>query len=299
MLYSIYSYKSPLCLLLVQCVVNLCICFLLMSIKQISYKSLDFLNSYGIKLSSLGEVLGKAKAGLMISSMRVVEVLFGLYSVKAVNIPLFLTIRRCSILTTIIVDFLYAGKTPSSVTLTGAFFIVLGGLIAGYETFDDDMWGYFLIMCNNFATALVNVVTSVYNEKRLVNAFDLNFFFALIGLPLAYAITSQNGEFTELMHLLTVGPKEANPDASLSIVSCLLISGSFGILITMTALLCVTINGPISMNITGIFKDVGLTFAGFLFFSDTKLTPMNAAGMGLSLLGAVYFCVKKYQDTVK
>lgn len=64
----------------------------------------------------------------------------------------------------------------------------------------------------------------------------------------------------------------------------------------MSALLCVTINGPISMNITGIFKDVGLTFAGFLFFSDAKLTPTNAFGMGLSLVGAVYFCIKKYQS---
>lgn len=81
-----------------------------MSIKQISYKSFDFLEAYGIKLSSLSEVLGKAKAGLVISSMRVVEVLFGLYSLKAVNIPLFLTIRRCSMITTIIVDYLYAGK---------------------------------------------------------------------------------------------------------------------------------------------------------------------------------------------
>jgi len=71
------------------------------------------LEAYGIKLSSLAEVAGKAKAGLVISSMRVVEVLFGLYSLKAVNIPLFLTIRRCSMITTIIVDYLYAGKKPS------------------------------------------------------------------------------------------------------------------------------------------------------------------------------------------
>ena len=65
-----------------------------------------------------------------------------------------------------------------------------GALVAGYETLDDDMWGYFLIMCNNFATAIVNVVASVYNEKKVVNAFDLNFYFALIGLPLTLAITS-------------------------------------------------------------------------------------------------------------
>lgn len=77
-------------------------------------------------------------------------------------------------------------------------------------------------------------------------------------------------------------------------VSYILISGTFGILITMTALLCVTINGPISMNITGIFKDVFLTYAGFFFFNDTKVTPSNMLGMSLSLFGASYFCYTKY-----
>lgn len=79
----------------------------------------------------------------------------------------------------------------------------------------------------------------------------------------------------------------------------IMISGSFGILITMTALLCVTINGPISMNITGIFKDVYLTYAGFLFFSDTKVTPSSLVGMSLSLFGAAYFCYTKYRDSQK
>lgn len=81
--------------------------------------------------------------------------------------------------------------------------------------------------------------------------------------------------------------------------SYIMISGSFGILITMTALLCVTINGPISMNITGIFKDVYLTFAGFFFFADTKVTPASMAGMSFSFFGAIYFCYKKYEDSQK
>jgi len=182
--------------------------------------------------------------------------------------------------------------------MISTFFVVVGGVIAGYETLDDDLFGYFLIMCNNFATALVNVVASVYNEKKVVNAFDLNFYFALIGLPLAYAITTQTGEFDTLFNILTgaeVNGKVADPN----MVTYILISGSFGILITMTALLCVTINGPISMNITGIFKDVGLTFAGFLFFSDAKVTPSNLIGMSLSFVGAAYFCYHRYQASIK
>lgn len=53
-------------------------------------------------------------------------------------------------------------------------------------------------MGNNFSSAFANVVTSVYNEKKIVQAFDLNFYFAVIGLPLALAITSQTGEFDQL-----------------------------------------------------------------------------------------------------
>ena len=191
MLYSTYNYKSPLSLLLIQCVFNLCICLILMSIKQfVSYRAFDFLERYGIKLSSLAEAAGKAKAGLVISAMKVIEVLFGLYSLKAVNIPLFLTLRRCAMITTVIVDYLYQGKTPSQELAIASAFVVTGGLIAGYETLNDDFYGYALIMCNNFATALVNIVASAYNDKKVVNAFDLNFFFALIGLPLTFAITS-------------------------------------------------------------------------------------------------------------
>lgn len=190
MIYSIYNYKSPLSLLFVQCLCNVTICVILMSIKTfVSYNAFDFLNAYGIKLSSWGEVAGKATAGLIISSMKIIDVLFGLYALKAINIPLFTTIRRCAMITTIIVDYLYQGKKPSQTLLTASFFVVTGALVAGYETFDSDMWGYVLIMCNNFASALVNVVTSVYNEKKVVQAFDLNFYFALIGLPLSFLIT--------------------------------------------------------------------------------------------------------------
>ena len=173
-----------------------------MSIKSfVNYRAFDWLEKYGIRLSSLGEVFGKAKAGLTISSMKIIEVLFGLYSLKAVNIPLFLTIRRCSMITTIIIDYLYQGKAPTQTLLFAASFVVLGALVAGYETFDDDMWGYVLITCNNFASALVNVVASVYNEKKVVQAFDLNFYFAIIGLPLGLAITYNTGEFAELVKI--------------------------------------------------------------------------------------------------
>ena len=53
MIYTVYNYKSPLSLLFVQCLFNVCICAILMSIKSfVSSHAFDFLEGYGIKLSS-------------------------------------------------------------------------------------------------------------------------------------------------------------------------------------------------------------------------------------------------------
>jgi len=263
-----------------------------MSIKQfVNHNAFDFLEPYGIKISSLSEVISKAKAGLIISSIKIIEVLFGLYSLKAVNIPLFLTFRRCGILTTMMVMYMWKGDQPGSVLVISSAFVVMGALVAGYETFDNNGIGYALIMGNNFGSAFVNVIAGVYNDKKLVNAFDLNFFFATIGLPLSYAIITYNGEIVKLQEIFFGNEKG---ELDMTMISYICISGSFGILITMTALLCVTINGPISMNITGIFKDVFLTIVGFLMFSDAKVTQSTLIGVGFSLVGATYFCWSKY-----
>ena len=77
----------------------------------------------------------------------------------------------------------------------------------------------------------------------------------------------------------------------------MIISGGLGIWINMFALLCVTINGPISINLTSIFKDFGLTYIGYLIFSDDKVTPAGLLGMTLSFLGASYYCWTKYVDS--
>ena len=73
------------------------------------------LEAYGVKFTNLGETFGKLNVGLIIGAIVIIQVLFGFYSVKAVSIPLFLTFRRCSILSTVIVQYFIESKVPSTV----------------------------------------------------------------------------------------------------------------------------------------------------------------------------------------
>ena len=57
----------------------------------------------------------------------------------------------------------------------------------------------------------------------------------------------------------------------------------------------VAVAGPLALNVTGVIKDVFLTYAGFIFFDDTKVTSFVLIGLGVSFMGAIQTIVHKYQ----
>ena len=82
---------------------------------------------------------------------------------------------------------------------------------------------------------------------------------------------------------------------SIWFVVYILISGVMGIVITLSVLMLITINGPISQSIVGNMKDVVLTWIGFMFFDDATLTSLVFCGLALSFLGAALYAFDQYQ----
>lgn len=167
----------------------------MMTYKQfIDPKAFTLFEKFGIRVTTLSETKSHLNIGLRIGAMNIVSVLFGLYSMKHVNIPLFLTFRRCCILATLIINYAISREVPGKVLSYCTAAMLLGSIIAGYESLDSNVFGYLLIWCNNFCTAFQNVVSSKYNKDKLITAFEINFYFAAIGLPLTLAICSYTSE---------------------------------------------------------------------------------------------------------
>lgn len=178
--------------------------------------------------------------------------------------------------------------------------MVLGAIIAGYDSLgSESAQGYLIAIANNFTSSLVYVITSVYDERKVVNAFDLTFFFGLIGLPVTLGISSWTGQLVPFFWLMKNGMEEVTVGSHEQMILLIMTTGSLGMLILMTQLLCVSINGSLSISITGVFKDVGLTFIGFLLFDDTEATTNVILGLTISFIGAIYYCVMKYQKSTQ
>lgn len=122
------------------------------------------------------------------------------------------------------------------------------------------------------------------NSEKRITPFEINFFFALIGLPVSATVSYFQGEIYTLYYVLF------NPaTVEFNFAALVWISGLSGIFITVATILTVTICGPSSLNAAGIIKDVGLTYVGFVLFEDAKATTNVLTGLLFSFCGALYF----------
>lgn len=125
---------------------------------------------------------------------------------------------------------------------------------------------------------------------------EINFFFALIGFPLAFVIALYSGEIYYLTDILAI--EDLNHRFWFIFSICF--SGMMGIVITLSILLVCTLASPVATNITGkdirrikriigTVKDVVLTYIGFVFFDGVHLTMNVLTGLGLSFMGAIAY----------
>lgn len=58
-----------------------------------------------MRVTPVSESKKKWKLGFKMALMNLITVAFGIYAVKYVSIPIFLTFRRCSLLTSVLVNY--------------------------------------------------------------------------------------------------------------------------------------------------------------------------------------------------
>ncbi len=257
----------------------------MMIYKEFSPNSFQFLSSIGMRVSPISESVKKWRLGLQIGLLNLVTVAFGVYAVKYVSIPIFLTFRRCSLLTTFAVNY-YMNKTGAdSRTALKLGLVTLGACIAGYDTFNRDWFGYFLIWMNNITNSFCNVYFNKINKDKKVTAMEINFFYAWVGLPIFLIYSIYSGEIYQISDVLDIG----DLNHRFNFLMFLLMSGSMGFVITMSTLLVVTICTPFMINITGNMKNGLSILLGFFIFDDTDISPTVIGGITIGFTGSLIF----------
>ena len=97
------------------------------------------------------------KEVLPVSLMFLGNVICGLGSTKALNLPMFTALRRVSILMTMVAEVCFLNARPSHQIVFSIFMMVGGALVAALDDLSYDGWGYTLVLFNNLFTCLNGV----------------------------------------------------------------------------------------------------------------------------------------------
>ena len=78
---------SPLNLLMVQCLINVTICLILMTIKEVRVSTFSKLARNGIVIPELSKIIDKAKIGMRFGLANLFSIILGLYALKHASLP--------------------------------------------------------------------------------------------------------------------------------------------------------------------------------------------------------------------
>jgi hypothetical protein len=112
----------------------------------------DFLkNPFGVPVYDRAVHMKSLRMGVT----NVLNVAAGFIALKMVNVPMFLCIRRLVAPTILAYDLLFLGKWASGGVNGAVGAILLGTLVAGWDTLSSDLVGYSITFVNNLLSAAV------------------------------------------------------------------------------------------------------------------------------------------------
>lgn len=188
------------------------------------------------------------RMGATVGVLYVCNVGAGLIGLQMVNIPMFFCIRRLVTPTVLVYEYLTLGKVAEPSIQAAVACIMLGTIVAGWDTFNSDILGYSITLLNNFLTAAATVAQKQFNEATHAGAFGVLYYNACTAAPLSAALAVLTGELYMLPSFKHF--------YSLSFWFAFTIACALGPLLTYSSMLCTTYNSPLATSVTGNVKDL-------------------------------------------
>ncbi|XP_077222490.1 UDP-galactose/UDP-glucose transporter 7-like isoform X2 [Tasmannia lanceolata] len=251
-------------------------------------------------LIHFGRVMGytKAKSVNMMTAKKLLpvslfynaNVAFALASLKGVNIPMYIALKRLTPLAVLVAGFFSGkGRPPTQVSLS-VIFIALGVIIAAVGDFSFDLFGYSMALTSVFFQTMYLVLVEKSGAEDGLSSVELMFYNGFLSLPFLLFLIIATGEFPHSLALLF---EKAN---SLPFLVILILSLVMGIILNYTMFLCTIVNSALTTTIVGVLKGVGSTTLGFVLLGGVQVHALNVTGLVVNTAGGVWYSYAKYHQ---
>ncbi|KAH9623555.1 hypothetical protein KSS87_001457, partial [Heliosperma pusillum] len=191
-------------------------------------------------------------------------------SVRGVNVPMYTTLRRTTVVFTMVIEYFLAKQKYSSPIVGSVGLIVLGALVAGSRDLSFDAYGYGVVF-------LANITTAIY----LATIARIGF---LCG-PILLFWTYVRGDLEMMVNF----PDLRSP----GFLVVLLFSCVLAFFLNYSIFLNTTLNSALTQTICGNLKDFVTIGLGWAIFGGLPFDLLNVIGQLLGFLGSGLYAYYK------
>eukprot|EP00262_Sarcandra_glabra_P019897 TRINITY_DN7729_c0_g1_i1.p1 TRINITY_DN7729_c0_g1~~TRINITY_DN7729_c0_g1_i1.p1 ORF type:complete len:261 (-),score=34.45 TRINITY_DN7729_c0_g1_i1:120-902(-) len=199
-------------------------------------------------------------------------------SVRGVNVPMYTTLRRTTVVFTMIVEYLLTGQKFTSSVVGSVGLIVFGAFLAGSRDLSYDSYGYAIVFISNVTTAIYLATIARVGKSSGLNSFGLMWCNGLICGPVLLFWTFIRGDLEMTMnfpHLYSPGFQ------AVMLLSCIM-----AFFLNYSIFLNTTLNSALTQTMCGNLKDLFTVGLGWLVFGGLPFDPLNIIGQCLGFLGS-------------
>ncbi|KAL5127529.1 Nucleotide-sugar uncharacterized transporter 3 [Glycine soja] len=310
---SSYNFPSANVITLLQMVCSCCFLYLLRCWRMISFSTGEplHISDNSSKFVSLKTL----KHTLPLSGAYLFYMLVTMESVRGVNVPMYTTLRRTTVVFTMLVEFVLVGQryTPSvifrlsicylylvhwklsyvryppcndrSMDVISVGLIVFGAFVAGARDLSFDGYGYAVVFMSNIATAIYLATIARIGKTSGLNSFGLMWCNGIICGPVLLIWTFVRGDLMTTInfpHLFSPG-----------FIVILLFSCMLAFFLNYCIFLNTTLNSAVTQTICGNLKDLFTIGLGWMIFGGLPFDFWNLIGQFLGFAGSGLYAYYK------
>lgn len=227
--------------------------------------------------------------------INVLNVVSGLVGTGGLNVPMFIALRRFTLLFTILLEKFWLNKTHDWPTLSAMMIMIGGALIAAATDLTFSVGGYAAVLCNDLLTSLYLIMVKNAPVTKGLTTTRMLFYNSTLSIPMLLIAMLAMGEPSKLL----LAPQLHDPN----FLFVLFMASGLGLSINHSTFVCTRINEPLMTSVAGNLKNAVMTIVGALAFPDFVFDPANALGLSVSMTGAIWYAtrsaLKARQKSVK
>ncbi|CAK9170389.1 unnamed protein product [Ilex paraguariensis] len=206
-------------------------------------------------------------------------------SVRGVNVPMYTTLRRTTVVFTMFVEYILSGQRYTRPIVGSVALIVLGAFIAGARDLSFDSYGYAVVFLSNVTTAIYLATIARIGKSSGLNSFGLMWCNGIICGPILLFWTFIRGDLKMTMNFSYF--------LSPGFLVVLLLSCILAFFLNYSIFLNTTLNSALTQTICGNLKDLFTIALGWILFGGLPFDILNVIGQFLGFLGSGLYAYYK------